>query len=89
MDTHLRRPDPHLSIDTYGCKQKCTQFLTPFSGTVFYAPSHGVIHFARSVSPRNHFLAGGNSLTTNQKLLLSWFSKLTLRAKWIPPCERA
>ena len=68
MDTHLRRPDPHLSIDTYGCKQKCTQFLTPFSGTVFYAPSHGVNHFARSVSPRNHFLTAGNSLTANQKL---------------------
>jgi len=34
-------------------KQKCTQFLTPFSGTVFYALSHGVIHFVQSVSFKN------------------------------------
>ena len=46
----------HLSKGTCGCKQKCTQFLTLFSGIVFYALSHGVIRFARSVSPRNHFL---------------------------------
>ena len=79
----------HLFKHTSGCKQKCTQFLTLFSGTVFYALSHGVIRFARSVSPRNHFLTGRNSLTANQKPLLSWFSKLTLRAKWISPCEKA
>ena len=79
----------HLSKDKSGCKQKCTQFLTLFSGTVFHALSHGVIRFAWSVSPRNHFLIGGNSQTANQKLLLSWFSKPTLRAKWISPCERA
>ena len=79
----------HLSKDKSGCKQKYTQFLTLSSGTVFHALSHDVIRFARSVSPKKHFLTGRDSLTANQKLLLSWFSKLTLRAKWIPPCERA
>ena len=34
-------------------KQKCTQLPTPFSGTVFNALSHGVIHFVRSVSFKN------------------------------------
>ena len=71
-----------------GFKQKCTQFLISFSGIVFHALSHGVIRFLRSVSPRNHFLTGGNSLTANQKLLLGWISKLTRRAKWIVSCER-
>ena len=79
----------HLSKDTSGCKQKCTQFLTLFSGTVFHTLSHGVICFAQSVSPRNHFLTGGNSLTANQRPLLRCFLKLTLRTKWITPCERA
>ena len=40
----------HLSKGPSGQKQKCTRFLTPFSGTVFHALSHGVIHFVRSVS---------------------------------------
>ena len=56
---------------------------------VFHAPSHGVICFARSVSLRKHFLTGENSLAANQKLLLSWFSKLTLQAKCIPSYESA
>ena len=43
----------HLSKGSSGRKQKCTQFPTPFSGTVFYALSHGVIHFVRSVSFKN------------------------------------
>ena len=30
-----------------------TQLPTPFSGTVFDALSHGVIHFVRSVSFKN------------------------------------
>ena len=79
----------HLSKVMSGFKQKCTQDLTSFSGTVFHALSHGVICFVRSVSPRNHFLTSGNSLTANQKLLFRWFSKLTLRTKWLTPCERA
>ena len=44
---------PHLSKGSSGRKQKCTQFPTPFSGTVFDALSHGVIHFVRSVSFKN------------------------------------
>ena len=61
---------------------KWLQTLTLFSGTVFHALSHSVICFAQSVSHKNHFLTGGNSLTAKQKLLLSWISKLTRRAKW-------
>ena len=48
----------HLSKDTSGCKQKCTQFLTLFSGTVFHALSHDVIRLAWSVIPRNHWFLG-------------------------------
>ena len=43
----------HLSKGSSGRKQKCTRFLTPLSGTVFHALSHGVIHFVRSVSFKN------------------------------------
>ena len=46
---------PHFSKGPSDLKQKCTQLPTPFSGTVFNAPSLGVIHFVRSVSLRNHF----------------------------------
>ena len=42
----------HLSKDTSGCKQKCTQFLTLFSGTVFYALSHGVHTFCSECQPQ-------------------------------------
>ena len=59
---------PHLSKGPSYLKQKCTQLTTPFLGTVFNALSLGVIHFVRSVSLRNHFLVGWNSLTANQKL---------------------
>ena len=41
---------PHLSKGLSGRKQKCTQFPTPFSGTIFHALLHGVIYFVRSVS---------------------------------------
>ena len=41
-------------------KEKCTQFLLPFPGTVLHAFSHGVVHFVPSVILRNHFLTGGN-----------------------------
>ena len=45
--------DTHLSKGSSGRDQKCTQFLTPFSGIVFRALSHRVIHFVRSVSLKN------------------------------------
>ena len=48
----------HLSKGTSDFKQKCTQLVTPFWGTVFHALSHGMIHFVRSVRSRNHFLIG-------------------------------
>ena len=48
-----RHYNSHLSKGSSGSKQKCTQFLTPFSGTVFDALSHGAIHFVRSVSFTN------------------------------------
>ena len=44
---------PHLSKGSSGCKQKCTQTLTIFLGTVINALSHGVIHFVWSVSFKN------------------------------------
>ena len=43
----------HLSKGSSGHKQKCTQFPTPFSGIVFHALSHGVIHFVRRFSFKN------------------------------------
>jgi len=43
----------HLSKGPSGRKQKCTQILTPFAGTVFHALSQGVIHFVQSVSFKN------------------------------------
>ena len=79
----------HLPKVPSDLKQKCTQFLTPFLGTVFNALSLGVIHFVRSVSLRNRFLFGWNSSTANQKTSISRFVKLTLRTKRIAPCERA
>ena len=58
----MKSEGEYLSKVMSGFKQKCTQFLILFSGTVFHALSHGVIRFVQSVSPRNHFLTGGNSL---------------------------
>ena len=49
----LKESTAHLSKGSSGCKQKCTQFLTPFTGIVFHALSHGVIHFVQSVSFKN------------------------------------
>ena len=54
----LQLARPHLSKITGDLKQKCTQLLTPFLGTVFHALSLGVIHFIRSVRSRNHFFIG-------------------------------
>ena len=44
---------PHLSKRKSDLKQKCSQLLTPLSGTVFHALSHGGIHFAQSVGFEN------------------------------------
>ena len=43
----------HLSKGTSGLKQKCTQTLTSFLGTVFHALSHDVLHFVPCVSSKN------------------------------------
>ena len=48
----------NLSKGPSHLKQKCTQLLTPFSGTVFHALSLGEIHFIRSVTSTNHFFIG-------------------------------
>ena len=80
---------PPLAKALSDLNKKYTQFPTPFLGTVFNALSLGVIHFVRSVSLRNRFLVGWNSSTANQKTSISRFVKLTLRTKWIAPCERA
>ena len=50
----LLHRESHLSKGSSGCKQKCTQFRRPFSGTVFHSLSHDMIHFVRSVSFKNH-----------------------------------
>ena len=42
--TYKKKP-LHLSRGTSGCQPKCTLFLTPLSGAVFQALSHGVIFF--------------------------------------------
>ena len=49
-------------------KQNARSLLTPVSGTVFYALSHGTLGFALHGSFFNHFLIGGNSSTANQIL---------------------
>ena len=54
----------HLPKAPSDLKQKCTQFLTPFLGTVFNALSLGVIHFVRSASLRNRYLIAHSSLPT-------------------------
>ena len=43
----------HPSKGTSGLKQKSTQTLTSFLGTVFHALSHDVIHFVPHVSSKN------------------------------------
>ena len=53
MHTIIALPPSHLSKHKSDLKQKCTQLLTPYSGTVFHALSHGGIHFARSVGFEN------------------------------------
>ena len=52
--------------------------MTPLSGSVFQALSNGVICFVPRLNPRNHFLAGQNSPTANQRLFSYSFSKLSL-----------
>ena len=80
---------PHLSKRLSDLKQKCTQLLTPFSGMVFHALSHGVIHFARSVSFENQLNRGFWLAVREFPPVRKWFLGLTLRAKQITPCERA
>ena len=46
LDPRFTYYHANLSNQTSGLEQKCTQLLTPFSGTVFHALSHGGIHFA-------------------------------------------
>ena len=45
---------PHLSKRPSDLKQNGTQEKTPFSGTVFNAPLHGVLNFVASVTLKNH-----------------------------------
>ena len=53
MKGHHQKPIAHLSKGTSGLKQKCTQTLTSYLGTVFHALSHDVIHFVLRVSSKN------------------------------------
>ena len=44
----------HLAKRPSDLEQNGTQEKTPFSGTVFYTLSHGVLRFVVSVSFKNH-----------------------------------
>ena len=57
-----------LSKVTSDLEQKCTQLLKPSLGTVFHALSHGLIHFARNVRSKKHFLICWNYSTVHQKI---------------------
>ena len=85
----LRNVFLHLSKPKSDPKQKCTQLMTLFSGTVCYALSHGGILFAQSVSFESQL---------NKNLWLGvrefppfrkWFLGLTPQAKQITPCGMA
>ena len=79
----------HLSEGSSGRKQKCTHFLTSFSGTVIHALSHGMIFFVLSVSFKN--LEFGSFWLAVEKFqpMRKRFAKLTLQTKLITPSERA
>ena len=80
----------HLSQGSSGFIQRCTQFLTPFPGTVFPAFSHGVMYFVlRALALKTlkwKFLIGYWRISTN---IRKQFLKLTFRTKLIMPSERA
>ena len=63
--------------------------LTPFSGTVFHALSHGVIHFVQTVRFKNHLNRSFWLAVREFPPVRKWFLGLTLRTKRITPCERA
>ena len=48
-------------------KQNARSLLTPVSGTVFYALSHGSLGFALHGSFLNHFLIGPNNKSESMK----------------------
>ena len=73
----------HLFKVTTGLK-KSSSILTKLSDTLFHAPSHVVISFFLTLSPRNHFFV---SSTAHQKLLFKLILKLKLLIKWITPLE--
>ena len=84
----IRLSPSHLSKGSSGHKQKCTQFLTPFSGTVFHALSHGSPGFALHGSFFNNLLIDWKSSTANQSLWNRWLMELPWRTKCKLPCKR-
>ena len=75
---------PNTSFQSYSWPKKSSSILTKLFDTLFHAPSHVVISFFLTLSPRNHFFI---SSTAHQKLLFKWLLKLTLLTKWITPLE--
>ena len=64
-----------------GGLENVKSFLTPVSGTVFHARSHGSLHFViHSISRINHTFYGSLSVKENQKWLkiLPWKAKATI-----------
>ena len=79
----------HLSKCRSDFKQKCTQLLKPFSGTVFHDLSHDMIHFVQSVSFKNHIDRGFRLAVEKYPPVKKRFLGLTLGTKRIISCERA
>ena len=65
--------------------KKCTQLLTPFSGTVFHYLSHGVIGFVPTVISGNHFLIGNYF---QQPIINFHFKSYDTPNKMNPPFEK-
>ena len=59
---HINGQNIQITKGTNGHK-KCSQFLTPFSGSVYYDPSYSECS--------SHFLMGWNSPTANRRLYLN------------------
>ena len=70
------------SKDLSSHKQKCTQFPTLFSGTIFHALLHGVIYFVQSVSFINLEMEVSDWLLKNfNQYIRKQFLKLTLQVE--------
>ena len=51
---HSMKSSWETKQEVSGLKQNCAEYLTPFSGRIFHALSHGMICFVPTGGPRNH-----------------------------------